>query len=50
MFFGLLLVIAGVLLILSRAGVLPGDIWDYIFPIALIALGANFILDYKKKH
>ena len=34
----------------SRAGILPGDIWDYILPIALIALGANFILDYKKKH
>ena len=43
MFIGFLLVIAGTLLILARADVIPGDVWDYLFPIALIALGAAVI-------
>jgi hypothetical protein len=42
--------VAGALLILSKAGMLPGDIWDYLFPIALLAFGAKIILDHKKKN
>ena len=49
MFIGFLLVIAGTLLILARADVIPGDVWDYLFPIALIALGAKMVFDHKKK-
>ncbi len=49
MFVGFMLLVIGVLMVLSRADVIPGDAWDYILPIALIAFGASMIFDHKKK-
>ena len=36
-------------MVLSRANIIPGDAWDYILPIALIAFGAKMIVDHKKE-
>jgi len=49
MFWGAILIVAGVLLLLSRAGVLPGSFWDYLLPIILIGIGANIILKRNKR-
>ena len=49
MFWGVALVVAGVLLVLSRAGVISGDLWDYILPIILIGIGVKLMLGRKQK-
>ena len=43
MFLGILLILLGILLLLEKAGVIYGDIWDYIWPVALIALGGSMM-------
>ncbi|MDX9856434.1 MAG: DUF5668 domain-containing protein [candidate division Zixibacteria bacterium] len=48
MFLGVLLLILGVLLLLREMGLIYGDIWDYVWPIALIALGVSMIFKSKK--
>ncbi|MFH2036273.1 MAG: DUF5668 domain-containing protein [Candidatus Zixiibacteriota bacterium] len=48
MFFGIALVIAGILLVLSRMGIIYGDFWDYFWPIILIALGVKMVFDHKR--
>jgi predicted membrane protein len=50
MFIGLILVIAGVLLLLTRANVIPGNIWDYALPIILIAIGARLLFTNRRKN
>ncbi|SYZ74177.1 hypothetical protein TRIP_C60447 [Candidatus Zixiibacteriota bacterium] len=49
MFWGIAFLIAGALLLLSRLNVIPGDFWDYLIPIVLIALGAKMIFDRKRR-
>ncbi len=49
MFWGAVLIVAGILLLLSRAGVLPGSLWDYLLPIVLIGVGLKIILNRNKK-
>ena len=49
MFMGILLVAFGVLLLLSEMGIIYGSIWDYLWPMALIALGIDFIVGDRKK-
>lgn len=48
MFLGVLLLILGILLLLREMGLIYGDIWDYVWPIALIALGASMIFKNKR--
>jgi uncharacterized membrane protein HdeD (DUF308 family) len=48
MFIGLILIIAGILLILSRMDIISGGFWDYFWPIILIALGGKLIFDRRK--
>lgn len=48
MFIGLILVIAGILLLLTRANVIPGDVWDYALPILLIAIGGRLLFNRRK--
>jgi uncharacterized membrane protein YfcA len=48
MFWGIAFIIAGVLLLLSQLRVIPGDFWDYLLPIVLIALGAKMMFDRKR--
>jgi hypothetical protein len=48
MFWGFALIVAGGLMLLSELHMIPGDFWDYLVPIILIALGAKMIFDRKK--
>jgi hypothetical protein len=43
MVFGLLLVAAGVIALLVKAGVIAGSIWSYFWPTALIIIGLSFL-------
>jgi hypothetical protein len=38
--------VMGILGILEKIGVIHGSFWDYIWPVALIALGIDFL--YKR--
>ncbi|UCD18500.1 MAG: hypothetical protein JSV44_06220 [Candidatus Zixiibacteriota bacterium] len=49
MFLGFTLLLAGILLLLTRSHILPGDFWDYGLPILLVALGAKIIFSQKKR-
>ena len=49
MFIGILFVAFGVLLLLSEMGIIYGSVWNYLWPIALIALGIDFIVGERKK-
>ena len=49
MFVGILLLVLGVLMLLDKLGIIYfSSTWDYFFPVALIALGASFIMKDKK--
>ena len=48
MFWGLLLVLLGVLMLMEQFGVIRGDMWDYFWPLALIALGISMVFRHKK--
>ena len=49
MFIGVLLLILGVLMLLNKLGVIHGGVWDYFWPVAIIALGASMLVSAKKK-
>lgn len=49
MWLGVLLLLFGILMVLDRIGILRGDVWDYVVPVALIALGINFITSHRKR-
>lgn len=44
MFFGIMLLLLGILLVLERMGYLRGSIWSYLLPSSVIALGLSMIL------
>ncbi|MDD5127101.1 MAG: DUF5668 domain-containing protein [Dehalococcoidales bacterium] len=48
MFIGLALLIIGIAALLVKAGVLPGSIWDYVWPALLILLGLTIIFGRKR--
>ena len=48
MFIGIILVAMGVLIILDKMGIIYGSFWDYLWPVALIALGVDFIFKNSK--
>ncbi|MBU0984193.1 MAG: hypothetical protein KKA42_10010 [candidate division Zixibacteria bacterium] len=48
MFFGILLLLIGVVMLLEKFHIIYGDVWDYIVPIALIALGASSIFKSRR--
>jgi len=50
MFLGIGFLLAGALLLLSKLDVIRGDFWDYLIPIVLIALGAEMIINRKRRH
>lgn len=43
MYFGFGLVVIGILLLLNNLGILKGDSWDYIWPVAIILIGFSMI-------
>ncbi len=47
MFFGFVILALGVLFLLRNLGVVSGDIWDFLWPIAVIALGISIL--FKKR-
>ena len=49
MFFGFLILLIGVLLLLNRLGIIYGDFWDYFWPVLLVALGLSMIFKNRKK-
>ena len=48
MFIGILFVAFGVLLLLQELGIIYGSIWNYLWPIALIAMGVDFIFKDRR--
>jgi hypothetical protein len=49
MFVGIILLILGALMLLERLGIIYGDIWEYLLPIVLIALGASMVFRSQNK-
>lgn len=49
MFIGVLLVLLGALMLLDRLGIISGPVWDYFWPLALVALGVSMIVKNKRK-
>jgi hypothetical protein len=49
MFIGIILVAMGALMILDKMGIIYGSFWDYLWPVALIALGVDFIFKHSGK-
>lgn len=50
MFVGILLLVMGVLLVLEKMDVIMhGSVWDYLLPVALIALGIDFVFKHRKE-
>jgi uncharacterized membrane protein HdeD (DUF308 family) len=49
MFLGILLLLLGVLMLLSKLNIIHGDFWQFFWPIALIALGISIVLRHTKR-
>lgn len=46
--FGLFLIIIGIILILQKMEIIPGDFWDYVFPVIIIIFG--IVLMDRSRH
>jgi len=49
MFFGIALIVLGVLLLLSQLGIIHGSFWSYFWPVLVIAVGIRLVVGDKKK-
>ena len=49
MFVGSLLLILGVLMLLNKFGLIRGGVWDYFWPVAIIAVGVSMLFHSRKK-
>ena len=47
MFIGILILLVGILMLLDQFGLIRGNFWDYVWPLALIALGLSMVLKNK---
>lgn len=43
MFFGLIIVLIGVIFLLQNLGVITGDAWNYIWPAIIILIGLSML-------
>ena len=51
MFFGLVLVFLGGILLLKQMGIIHNwSFWSYIWPVLIIAIGIKLIVDKQKQH
>jgi uncharacterized membrane protein HdeD (DUF308 family) len=50
MFFGILVLVVGVVLLLQNLGLLEASVWDIIWPIVVIAFGASLVFKRKGGH
>lgn len=44
MLFPLILIVIGIFIIMERLGMIVGDVWIYVFGVALILAGLTFFL------
>ncbi|OQA04309.1 MAG: hypothetical protein BWY68_00405 [bacterium ADurb.Bin400] len=49
MWFGLILVLLGVLLLLQNLGILPADAWGIFWPVIIIAFGLSLLIRAARK-
>jgi hypothetical protein len=49
MFIGILLILLGILMLLTRLDMIPGGVWDYFWPVIVIALGGSIIFRQKRR-
>jgi Domain of unknown function (DUF5668) len=49
MFVGLLLILMGALMIADRMGYLPGSVWSYFWPAAIILIGLSMLFRKSRK-
>ena len=47
MFIGFLILLVGILMLLDKFGLIHGSFWDYVWPVALIALGLSMVIRNK---
>jgi predicted membrane protein len=47
MFFGIVLIIIGALLLLNEMGIIHWSFWGYIWPVLIIAVGLRMIVGEK---
>ena len=50
MFFGVLLIVMGILMFLDQIGIIHGDWWDYFWPTVIVAIGVSMIFKHKRPH
>ncbi len=48
MFFGLALVIVGIIFLLEKLGIISGSIWGYVWPSLVILLGLFMVLGKRR--
>ena len=49
MLIGSMLLLAGVLILLQKLGIIHGEFWDYFWAILLISVGISMIFDRSRK-
>ena len=49
MLLGFLLLLFGVLMLLDRMHIIYGDVWDYFWPIVVIAFGLSLVFKSRKR-
>ena len=49
MFFGLIIIIVGLVFLLKNLGLIGGDIWPIIWPCLVIALGLSILFKRKRR-
>lgn len=49
MFFGLVLVIIGAMLLMHEMGIIHWSFWSYIWPILIVAVGLKLIVGEKPR-
>ena len=48
MFFGLALIIIGIIFLLEKFGIISGSIWGYVWPSLIILLGLFMVLGKRR--
>lgn len=49
MFVGIMLLLLGVLMLLSKLEIISGNFWGFVWPAAIIALGVSMIFKNTKR-
>lgn len=49
MFAGVLLLLLGLLMLLQKMDIITGSVWDYFWPVVVVAIGLHLILKGRRK-